>query len=73
MAVEPSVRPSDLLEQWSAMRTMIELLRRVMTRRGTGDGFRLRDASVPGEGIRPELRSASWEQIRDSAYDSSPL
>jgi hypothetical protein len=55
------------------MRTMIELFRRVMTRRGIGDDFRMRDANVPGEGIRPELRGAPWEQIRDSAYDSSPL
>ena len=28
----------------------------------------LRDASVDGNGLRPEFRDASWAEIRDAAY-----
>ena len=28
----------------------------------------LRDASVGGNGLRPEFRGASWAEIRDAAY-----
>lgn len=31
--------------------------------------FRLRDASAGEGGLRPELRNATWEQIRDLIYD----
>ena len=31
-------------------------------------GFKLRDESFGGDGIAPDLRSASWERIRDLAY-----
>jgi hypothetical protein len=31
--------------------------------------FKLRDASFGGRGLRPELRNASWEQIRDLIYE----
>ena len=28
----------------------------------------LRDASVDGNGLRPEFRAASWSEIRNAAY-----
>ena len=28
----------------------------------------LRDASVDGNGLRPEFRAASWAEIRNAAY-----
>lgn len=31
--------------------------------------FRLRDASVGGRGLRPELEGASWDRIRELAYE----
>ena len=31
--------------------------------------FRLRDASVCGRGLQATLRDASWERIRDAAYE----
>jgi hypothetical protein len=44
-------------------------LRTVLAQRAqAGSQFRLRDASVDGEGLSPEFRSASWEQIREAAY-----
>lgn len=30
--------------------------------------FKLRKVSFKGKGLRPELRGASWEAIRDLAY-----
>ncbi|HEX2361927.1 MAG TPA: hypothetical protein VHI11_07640 [Jiangellaceae bacterium] len=57
----------------TTVRALIEDgLRTVLTRRrGTGT-FTLRDASVPGNGLHPEFRGASWERIRDAAYGSMP-
>lgn len=31
--------------------------------------FRLRDASVGGEGLQPAFRGADWERIREAAYE----
>ncbi|WP_218026109.1 hypothetical protein [Nocardia miyunensis] len=52
-----------------ALRTLLEEgLRTVLdTRRASGD-FRLRDASVPGNGLQAEFQGASWAEIRDASY-----
>ncbi len=53
----------------STLRALVEEgLRLALERRGDGERFRLRDASVGGQGLRPELRGASWDEIRDLAY-----
>lgn len=53
----------------STLRALVEEgLRLAMERRDQEREFRLRDASVGGEGLRPELRGASWDEIRDLAY-----
>jgi hypothetical protein len=31
--------------------------------------FKLRRASFKGKGLRPELRDASWQQLRELAYE----
>lgn len=31
-------------------------------------GFKLRDAAVPGKGLQPEFRNATWADIRDTMY-----
>lgn len=31
--------------------------------------FKLRDASVDGKGLRPELGDATWDKLRDLAYE----
>jgi hypothetical protein len=54
----------------TSLRALIEEgLRRVLAdRRARRAGFRLRDASVPGEGLSPELAGESWPAIRDTIY-----
>ena len=53
----------------TTLRALIEDgLRTVLARRRAADDFTLRDASVTGSGVRPELRGASWERIRAEAY-----
>lgn len=53
----------------STLRALMEEgLRLALDRREKESRFRLRDASVGGKGLRPELRGASWDEIRDLAY-----
>jgi hypothetical protein len=45
-----------------------EGLRDVLARRSKASRYVLPDASVDGSGRRPEVRDASWEEIRALAY-----
>ena len=53
------------------MRALIEdgLRRVVEARRVPGGRFKLRDGSWGSGGLRPELRGASRERIRDAFYE----
>jgi len=52
------------------LRALLERgLHRVIAESKRSAAFRLRDASFKGEGLRPELRDAQWERIRDLAYE----
>ncbi|MBI2737503.1 MAG: DUF2191 domain-containing protein [Rhodospirillales bacterium] len=52
------------------LRTLIERgLHRVVTEAKPSAPFKLRRASFKGKGLQPELRDASWERIRDLAYE----
>lgn len=56
----------------TTLRALVESgLRTVIDRRQRGREarFRLRDASVGGNGLQPEFRGADWDRIRDAAYD----
>ena len=46
-----------------------EGLRRVLAERKRTRGFRLRKASFKGKGLQPHVAGASWDQIRDTAYE----
>ena len=48
---------------------IIEGLRRVITERKRVGAFRLRKATFRGKGLRPDVAGASWERIREMAYD----
>jgi hypothetical protein len=53
----------------TTVRALIEEgLRRVVQARGAKP-FKLRDRSWGSGGLRPEVRGASWEQIRDASYE----
>ena len=43
-------------------------LRQVLRMRRTGQ-FRLRDASVEGQGLTPEFQNAGWDKLRDALYE----
>ena len=54
-----------------SLRSLVEQgLRKVVAeRRVRSKPFRLRDASVHGEGLQPEFAGASWEQMRAVIYE----
>lgn len=56
-------------QEGTTVRALIEEgLRKVLGERAAEGEFRLRKASFKGKGLQPELRDASWDRIRDAAY-----
>jgi hypothetical protein len=54
----------------TTVKALIELgLRRVIAEKRRSAPFRLRKASFKGKGLRPELQHASWERLRELAYE----
>ena len=53
------------------LRSLVEQgLRKVVAeRRARTKRFKLRDASVDGEGLRPEFLDAPWERMRELIYE----
>lgn len=47
---------------------MEEGLRKVIEERQQGHGFRLRRATFRGQGLKPQVSDASWEQLRELIY-----
>lgn len=57
------------VEEGTTLRSLIEEgLRWVLARRGRPAHFRLKDRSVPGNGVAPGVTEGSWEQLRDLIY-----
>ncbi len=56
----------------TTVRALIEagLLKEVRERKRSR-AFHLRRATFRGRGLKPELRGASWEQIRELAYEGT--
>jgi hypothetical protein len=54
----------------TTVRALLEdgLRHALAARRRRAAPFRLRDASVGGKGLRPELRNATWAELRDIVY-----
>lgn len=54
----------------TTVKALVELgLRRVLAEKRRSAAFRLRKASFKGRGLRPELEGASWERLRELAYE----
>jgi hypothetical protein len=57
-------------ERGTTLRALIEEgLRNLLDERDARREFRLRDASVDGQGISTEWREAGWDRLRDEIYD----
>ena len=57
-----------LRERTTVRSLLIEGLRRLLSERRQAGNFRLRPASFNGQGLAPDFADASWERIRDAAY-----
>lgn len=54
----------------TTVRALIEQgLRRIIDERKRAGAFRLRKATFKGDGLQPGVAAASWERIRDMAYE----
>ena len=54
----------------TTVRALVEEgLRATLAQRKRAGAFRLRRASFKGDGLQPAFTGASWDQIRDAAYD----
>ena len=57
-------------ERGTTLRELVEAgLRRVLDDERAAEPFALRDQRVRGSGLQAEFQNASWEQIRDAAYE----
>lgn len=56
-------------EQTTLKALVSEGLRRILTERQKKQSFQLRRATFRGQGLQPRLSGASWEQIREVAYE----
>ena len=70
--------PNSLLEEarklasreGTTVRALVETgLRRVLVERKKRGTFKLRNASFKGNGLQPGVADASWERIREMAYE----
>jgi hypothetical protein len=71
--------PDSLLEearkvaarQQTTLRVLIiEGLRRIVAERRRAAVFRLRKATFRGNGLQPDIAGATWDRIRDMAYEA---
>lgn len=70
--------PSSLLEEakkvagregTSVRALVIESLRRILAERKRKSSFKLRKATFKGNGLQSRVEGASWEQLREMAYE----
>lgn len=57
-------------QEHTTMRALVEEgLRRITAERKRAKPFKLRKVSFRGKGLQPRMADASWQQIRDAAYE----
>jgi hypothetical protein len=58
------------VKEGTTLKTIFERgLKKVLAERKSGPAFRLRDASVGGEGLQQGVQGLSWDRIRELAYE----
>jgi hypothetical protein len=58
------------IREGTTLRELIETgLRQALAERQQPGAFKLRKASFRGKGLQPPLKGASWEQLREMAYE----
>jgi hypothetical protein len=56
----------------STLRALVEQgLRRVVSEKKKDKPFRLRDGSVGGNGLHPDVAGKRWDEIRDMIYEEA--
>jgi CRISPR/Cas system-associated protein Csm6 len=58
-----------ITEQTTLKALVSEGLRRILAERQKKNSFQLRKATFRGQGLQPQLAGASWEKIRELAYE----
>jgi hypothetical protein len=58
-----------ITEQTTLKALVSEGLRRILAERQKKNSFQLRKATFRGQGLQPHLAGASWEKIRELAYE----
>ena len=57
-------------ERGTTLRALVEAgLRTVLDAAPHDDAFVLRDASIGGRGLRPDVREGGWERIAELTYE----
>jgi hypothetical protein len=57
-------------QEGTTLRSLVEQgLRHVVDQKSQKRAFRLRDASFKGRGLRTDIADASWDRLRDMAYE----
>jgi hypothetical protein len=57
-------------QEKTTMKALIqEGLRRIISERKQAKRFGLRKATFNGHGLHPDLKEASWDQIREKSYE----
>ena len=57
-------------QEHTTVRALVEEgLRRITVEHERARPFKLRKVSFRGKGLQPQLAGASWQQIRDAAYE----
>ena len=57
-------------EQGTTLRALVEAgLRNILDAAPEHERFALRDASVDGKGLRPEVREGGWDRIVELTYE----
>jgi hypothetical protein len=54
----------------TTVRALVEQgLRQILAQRRAGGAFKLRRASFKGKGLQPDVADASWDRLREMAYE----